>query len=84
MSVGGVIIPLLENRKVGKKMNTNTKCKCEREHILTDVLTTTGNGLEVVNRQKWHKCFYCQKWQVSKWIRLHEVRCDTRWARSLA
>ena len=65
-------------------MNTNTKCKCEREHTLVDVLTTTGKGLQVVNRQKWHKCFHCGKYQLSKWITLHEFRCDTKWANQLA
>jgi hypothetical protein len=64
-------------------MNTITKCKCSKEHTLIDVLTTTGKGLEVIYRQKWHSCFYCQKWQVGKWIRLHEARCDVRWNKHL-
>jgi len=63
---------------------TNTdKCKCVREHTLTDILTTEDN-LKVVHRQKWHKCFYCKKYKVSAWIRFHEVKCDTKWAKQLA
>ena len=55
---------------------TNTKkCKCEKAHLLTDVLTIEDN-LRVVNVQKWHKCFNCGKFQISKWIRLHEFRCN--------
>lgn len=63
---------------------TNTKkCKCTKLHTLTDILTTEDN-LKVVNVQKWHKCFHCGKFQLSKWISLHELRCDTKWANHLA
>ena len=55
-------------------MNTNTKCKCDREHTLLDVLKINEKNL-VENVQKWHKCYICSKFQLSKWIRLHEVRC---------
>jgi hypothetical protein len=59
------------------------KCKCAREHTLIDVLTTEDN-LKVIYRQKWHNCYYCKKFVIAKWIRLHEVRCDTKWANHLA
>jgi hypothetical protein len=58
---------------------TNTKkCKCEKAHTLLDVLKVNDEKGIVENIQKWHKCFSCGKYQISKWIRLHEIRCNPK------
>jgi hypothetical protein len=55
---------------------TNTKkCKCEKAHTMLDVLKVNDEKGIVENIQKWHKCYICSKFQISKWIRLHEMRC---------
>lgn len=74
MSVGGVIILVLENKeRLGNKMTNTKKCKCDKAHSLLDIFTVENNKVE--NIQKWHSCYYCGKYQVSKWIRYHEVGC---------
>jgi len=52
---------------------TNTKCKCEKAHTMLDLYNHDDN--KIWEKQKWHKCYICSKYQIGKWIRLHEMRC---------
>jgi len=58
----------LTNQKVNK-------CKCEKAHTMLDVLVANDELGKVEYRQKWHNCHYCGRYQIAKWIRLHEMRC---------
>ena len=55
---------------------TNTKkCKCDKAHTMLDVLMVDDENQKVIYTQKWHTCYICSKYQIGKWIRLHEMRC---------
>ena len=58
----------LTNQKVNK-------CKCKKAHTMLDVLVANDELGKVEYRQKWHNCHYCGRYQIAKWIRLHETRC---------
>lgn len=58
------------------------KCECKKVHNFLDVYTSDKVGITI--KQRWHKCFYCKKYNLSKWIRLHEARCDIRWKEYVA
>ena len=77
MSVPPDRLTVLENKeRLGNKMTNTKKCKCEKAHTFLDVMTEDNN--KVIYRQKWHTCFSCGRFQLAKWIRLHEIRCNPK------
>ena len=63
-----------EKERLGNQMTNTNKCKCDKAHTMLDVLRVDENN-KIQQVQKWHKCYICSRFQIGKWIRLHEMRC---------